>query len=188
MRYRPPKKTVIMKKILLTFAIIVTSILTANAQNEKGEVAGGVNILYGTEVANIGVGIKARYSFTNEFRGEATFDYFFKRKNHTLLDGNLNIQYLLPIGDSGFTIYPLAGVGLGNDHHSGYEEIYYEGDQEKRRWIDQGINQFIIGINAGCGAEYAVTKKAAITFEARYQFFNHHCTQLLLGLGLVHKF
>lgn len=169
-----------MKKILFIAAIIMASVSSAFAQNEAGEMAGGINILYGTEVGNIGVGAKYRYSLTEEFRAEAALDYIFKKDHENMLSGNVNIQYLLPIEDSKMTIYPMLGLALGNSHECHYSK---EGIL-----IEEKTNTGIAGINAGCGVEFEITDKASVTLEAKYQFFNKHCTQLLLGVGLVHKF
>ncbi len=170
-----------MKKILFIVAIIMASVSSAFAQNEAGKMAGGINILYGTEVGNLGAGIKYRYCLTDEFRAEAAIDFIFKNEHETMLDGNINIQYLLPIEDSKLTIYPTLGLALGNSHECHHKN-------EKGEWVGPKKNDGIAGINAGCGAEFAITDKAHITLEAKYQFFNKHCTQLLLGVGLVHTF
>lgn len=169
-----------MKKILFIVAIIMAGVSSAFAQNEAGQMGAGINILYGTEVGNIGVGAKYRYSLTDELRAEAAIDYIFKNEHETMLDGNINIQYLLPIEDTKMTFYPTLGVALGNSHECHHKE---EG-----KWVEKKVNEAIAGINAGCGAEFAITDKAHITLEAKYQFFNKHCTQLLLGVGLVHTF
>ncbi len=170
-----------MKKILFIVAIIMASVSSAFAQNEAGQMGAGINILYGTEVGNIGVGAKARYCLSDEIRAETAIDYIFKNEHETMLDANINIQYLLPLEDSKFTIYPTLGVALGNSHECHHKD-------EEGKWNEKKVNDVIAGINAGCGAEFAITDKAHITLEAKYQFFNKHCTQLLLGVGLVHTF
>lgn len=161
-----------MKKILLIIAVVMTGISSAMAQTEKGEMGAGLNLLFGTEIKNLGVGAKFRYALSDEFRAEATLDYLFKHDHSTMVDGNINFEYILPVPSTEIVTYPILGVGFGSKH--------------KCHPLNE--NKGIVGINAGWGAEYAITPKAAITLEAQYQFFNEHCTQLLVGVGLVHKF
>lgn len=162
-----------MKKILLIVAIMFAGLTSAMAQTEKGQMGAGLNLLYGTEIENLGVGAKYRYCLTDEFRAEATLDYLFKHDFKTMFDANINMEYLLPIESVDMVTYPILGVGFGNVHTS------VHGDK---------ANEGIVGINAGWGIEYAITPKASFNFEAKYQFFNKNCTQLLVGVGLVHKF
>ena len=166
-----------MKKFLLIIAVMFAGISSAMVQTQKGEMGAGLNLLYGTEIKNLGIGAKYRYSISDEFRAEATLDYYFKHDHCTMLDGNINFEYLLPINDTNFYTYPILGFGLGNHHFSA------GGDNAKL--VE---NTFIAGFNTGWGAEYYVTDKAALTVEAKYQFFNKNCTQLCIGVGLVHKF
>jgi len=161
-----------MKKILLIVAIMFAGLSSAMAQTEKGEMGAGLNLLFGTEVKNLGVSGKYRYCLSDEFRAEASLDYYFKHKHQTMLDANVNFEYLLPIEGTQLTTYPILGLGFGSKHYC----------------HPVNENKGIAGINAGWGAEYAITDKAALTLEAKYQFFNQHCTQLVIGVGLVHKF
>lgn len=182
-----------MKKILFIVAIMFAGISTAMAQTEKGEMGAGLNLLYGTEVGNLGVGAKYRYSIIDEIRAEATVDYLFKHNHQTMFDANINFEYLLPIESAKIVTYPILGVGFGQSHkcceNVDKEFTKEDGSKEIRSVLEnKSNNKGIVGINAGWGAEYAVTDKASITVEAQYQFFNKSCTQLLLGVGIVHKF
>lgn len=173
-----------MKKILLIFAIVMTGIGSAMAQTEKGEMGAGLNLLYGTEVQNLGVGAKFRYALSDEFRAEAAIDYLFKHDHTSMLDANINFEYILPVEGSDFITYPILGVGFGNKHKCHTTEL----KDNESVLVEKKHNNGIVGINAGWGAEYAITDKASVTLEAQYQFFNHNSTQLLIGIGLVHKF
>lgn len=161
-----------MKKILLIVAIMFAGLSTAMAQTEKGEMGAGLNLLYGTEIGNLGVGAKYRYAISDEMRAEAAVDYLFKHNHKAMFDANVNFEYLLPVQSADIVTYPILGVGFGSKH----------------KCHPENKNQGIVGINAGWGAEYNITEKASVTLEAQYQFFNQHCTQLLVGVGLVHKF
>lgn len=161
-------------------------ISTAMAQTEKGEMGAGLNLLYGTEIGNLGVGAKYRYSISDELRAEATVDYLFKHKHNSMVDANINFEYILPVQSADIITYPILGVGFGSKHSCHIKAT--ELTTGTPVLLDKKQNQGIVGINAGWGAEYNITEKAALTVEAQYQFFNQHCTQLLVGVGLVHKF
>lgn len=169
-----------MKKVLLIIAIMFAGISSAMAQTEKGEMGAGLNLLYGTEVKNLGVGAKFRYSLSDELRAEAAVDYLFKHNHSSMYDVNVNFEYLLPVESADIITYPILGVGFGSKHncHTPIDKAF----------TGPSNNKGIVGINAGWGAEYAITEKASLTLEAQYQFFNQNCTQLLVGVGLVHKF
>lgn len=175
-----------MKKVLLIIAIMFAGISSAMAQTEKGEMGAGLNLLYGTEVKNLGVGAKFRYSLSDELRAEAAVDYLFKHNHSSMYDVNVNFEYLLPVESADIITYPILGVGFGSKHYCHINAV--ELNSGKPVLLDKKQNKGIVGINAGWGAEYAITEKASITLEAQYQFFNQNCTQLLVGVGLVHKF
>lgn len=162
-----------MKKLLLIIAIMFAGIGSAMAQTEKGKMAAGLSLLYGTETKYLGIGAKYRYAISDEFRGEASLNYQFKHNYESMVDGNINFHYLLPVNDGKMNTYPILGVGFGSVHTScaGIKD-----------------NVGITGFNAGWGAEFEITEKAAITLEAQYQFFNKNATQLLVGFGIVHTF
>lgn len=45
--------------------IALCSIISVGAFAQKGEKAIGLNLSYGTEIKNIGIGAKGQYNFTN---------------------------------------------------------------------------------------------------------------------------
>lgn len=169
-----------MKKLLLIIAIMFAGIGSAMAQTEKGKMAAGLSLLYGTETQYLGIGAKYRYAISDEFRAEASLNYQFKHDHETLTDGNINFHYLLPVNDGKLNTYPILGVGFGSKHkcHTKVEGAY-NGPSK---------NDGVVGFNAGWGAEFEITEKAAVTLEAQYQFFNKNATQLLIGFGIVHTF
>ena len=65
-----------MKKLFLMLCVALVSV---GAFAQKGEQRVGLNLNYGTEVANVGLGAKYQYGLTDAIRLEGGFDYFFKR-------------------------------------------------------------------------------------------------------------
>lgn len=109
-----------MKKIMMIAAMMVAA-LTASAQNEAGKMAVGVQANYGLhkDYKNFGVGAKFQYNLTEEFRLEAAGNYFFKKDYVSMWDGNVNVQYVIPIADK-LNVYPFVGATvLGAKFHGG---------------------------------------------------------------------
>ena len=77
-----------MKKLFLTLAVALICVC-AQAQ-VKGDVGVGLNLSYGTEISNIGIGVKGQYNFTDAIRGEVSFDYFLKKDGNKMWDVNVN--------------------------------------------------------------------------------------------------
>ena len=68
-----------MKKFFVLMIVAVLGCGAAMAQ--KGQMAVGGNLLYGTEINNVGLGAKFQYGITNEIRGEASFNYYFRNNS-----------------------------------------------------------------------------------------------------------
>lgn len=97
-----------MKKVLLLVFVAMTCI-GAFAQN-AGDKAVGVNVSYGTDAKNIGLGVKGLYNLTDPIRFEAAANYWLKKDGVTCWDVQANAHYLFKVGDM-LAIYPLGGVG-----------------------------------------------------------------------------
>ena len=165
----------------LVFAFCALMSLGAFAQ-EKGDIAAGVNVSYGTEISSVGFGVEGQYSITDKIRAELGFDYFLEKDNAKMWDLNLNFQYLFPLGDK-FDIYPFAGVTYTNwsigwyvyDDASGV--IYESGDESEGKF----------GVNIGCGAQYDLSEKLVLSAELKYQIINTF-DQFVIGVGLAYRF
>lgn len=81
-----------MKKFFLMLCVALLSV-GAFAQ-VKGDKSVGLNLSYGTEISNLGIGVKGQYNFTDAIRGEASFDYFLKKDGLKMWDININAHYL----------------------------------------------------------------------------------------------
>ena len=102
-----------MKKILFVFALALIS-MSSMAQS-KGDMGAGVRLLYSTEVKNIGAGAFLRYMFTDNLRGEGSFDYFFEKDDINMWNINANVHYLCPTSTStrAYPIKMCMNLGAG---------------------------------------------------------------------------
>ena len=147
-----------MKKIMMIAALMLMSI-GAFAQSGKFAVGANAGIAaYGNEYNPFGIGAKMQYLFTENFRAEAAYNYWFPKTVTVLghdfksgmMDIDLNLQYLIPISD-GLNVYPLVGANLGMTHG--------DGDSES-----------IFGFQGGGGIEYYFAEQIKANFDIKYQY------------------
>lgn len=183
-----------MKKQLVLMSFIALAMGTAFAQ--KGEKAVGVNLGYGTEISNLGIGAKFQYGITDAIRAEASFDYFLKKDGLKMWDANINAHYLFPIVDK-FKVYPLVGLTYSN-WNIGSMDIYTWSDDNGNGEWDEGEKKYDaeyegsgstgkFGVNLGAGIEYAITNRLSVSFEAKYQLISDY-NQAVFGVGVAYKF
>ncbi len=157
-----------MKKLLLT---VFCAVLGVCAYAQKGSNTIGVNLLYDTQVTqSVGLGIKAQHFFTNSFRGEASFNYFFQNDKVSMFDFNANVHYLVNITKD-FHIYPLVGLTVG----------HYMVD------VDGADSETRVGGNFGGGLEHDIDSKLTIGFEGKYQLVSDF-DQGVISVGLTYRF
>ena len=162
-----------MKKLLL---LVCAAVMSLSASAQAGDKALGAQLVFGSETNNIGLGVKGQYYFTDQLRGEASVDYFFKNKGVSMWDINANVHYLIDVADK-FKVYPLAGLGYTNWSYK-YEFPglpVVEGSDGR------------LAVNLGGGAEYELTKDLSVNAELKYQIINNY-NQLVLGVGVAYKF
>ena len=162
-----------MKKLLL---LVCAAVMSLSASAQAGDKALGAQFVFGSETNNIGLGVKGQYYFTDQLRGEASVDYFFKNKGVSMWDINANVHYLFDVADK-FKVYPLAGLGYTNWSYK-YEFPglpVVEGSDGR------------LAVNLGGGAEYELTKDLSVNAELKYQIINNY-NQLVLGVGVACKF
>ncbi len=100
-----------MKKVILAMCVALAGGLCASAQ--KGDIAVGLNVGYGTEIKNVGIGIEGQYNITDAIRAEAGFDYFLEKDGLSMWDVNLNFHYLFNVAEK-IKVYPLVGITYTN--------------------------------------------------------------------------
>ncbi len=66
-----------MKKLLL---LVCAAVMSLSASAQAGDKAVGAQLVFGSETNSFGLGVKGQYYFTDQLRGEASVDYFFKNK------------------------------------------------------------------------------------------------------------
>ena len=162
-----------MKKLLL---LVCATVMSLSASAQAGDKALGAQLVFGSETNNIGLGVKGQYYFTDQLRGEASVDYFFKNKGVSMWDINANVHYLFDVADK-FKVYPLAGLGYTNwSYKLEYDNVTLAKGTDGR-----------LAVNLGGGAEYELTKDLSVNAELKYQIINNY-NQLVLGVGVAYKF
>lgn len=159
-----------MKKLFVTMLVVLVS-MSAMAQDKKYGV--GFNLLYGTEIKNVGFGVKGQYYATEAIRVEGNVGYYMKKDDVSMLDVNVTGHYLIPVAEN-LKVYPLAGVGITNWMYGG----------ALKSLVD---NTTKFTINLGGGIQYDVAEDFAINAEAKYQIIDHY-NQVVFALGAVYKF
>ena len=164
-----------MKKLFLTMLVVLVS-MSAMAQDKKW--GAGINLLYGTEIKNIGFGVKGQYYATDVVRVEANAAYFMKNSNYggedysmKMWDVNVVGHYLIDVtgGNKKAFVYPLAGIGITN-------------------WVHSVVSTKVkFAINVGAGFQYDVADDFAVNAEAKYQIIDKF-NQAVFSVGAVYKF
>ena len=170
-----------MKKLLL---LVCAAVMSLSASAQAGDKAVGAQLVFGSETNNIGLGVKGQYYFTDQLRGEASVDYFFKNKGVSMWDINANVHYLFDVANK-VKVYPLAGLGYTNWSYTN-DVIVIEENGNKRTTEFKGSNGRL-AINLGGGAEYELTKDLSVNAELKYQIISNY-SQLALGVGVAYKF
>lgn len=147
--------------------MVIVGVLSASAQ--KGEMAAGVNLLYGTEINSVGLGAKFQYGILDHLRGEASFNYYFQNKGFRMWDLNANAHYLFDITEK-FRAYPLAGLTVVNKSYAD---------------VDDSITRF--GLNLGGGCDYNINENWRVNAEFKYSIVST-IDQAVFSLGAVYKF
>ena len=159
-----------MKKILF-FAVGLLMAFTASAQ--KGEMSVGANLNIGLDDGynNFGIGPKFQYNFAEKWRGEASFNYFFKKDMVSQWDFNLNVHYIVPIVSEKFNFYPLAGLTLLGTK------------------VDLGpfgsASDTNIGFNLGGGFEYYFSEHFKANLEGKLQWADGSRGVIAIGAAYV---
>ncbi len=164
-----------MKKLFLVAAFAMVSAF-ASAQ-----FAVGVHTLYGTDVSNLGIGVRARYDINEQFRLDGNFNYYFKKNNVEFWDINANLHYLFNITDR-FDVYPLGGLGVVSAKSS-----YEYKNPVTNRWETISNSDTKLGFNLGGGVDFALTDDLYLNGEVKYQIVSGY-NQAVMSAGIVYKF
>lgn len=162
-----------MKKLLL---LVCAAVMSLSASAQAGDKALGAQLVFGSETNSIGLGVKGQYYFTDQLRGEASVDYFFKNKGVSMWDINANVHYLFNVANK-VKVYPLAGIG--------YTNWSYKYEFPNLPVVEGSDGR--LAVNLGGGAEYELTKNLSVNAELKYQIISNY-SQLVLGVGVAYKF
>lgn len=171
-----------MKRMIIV-ALMAFVGMGLHAQSVAGDLAGGVNVAYGTKdgFSNFGLGAKLQYNLTDAIRIEPSATYFLKKDYISMWDVNVNAQYLFNVADS-FVFYPLAGVSLVGVKAE-YDGFEYEGYEIP----GASASETKFGFNVGVGAQYWLTETFALNLDAKYQIVSNF-DRPVFSAGAVFKF
>ena len=189
-----------MKKLFMVAIILRVGVSVAMAQKDVKAV--GLNLNYGSEIKNVGIGAKFQYGITDAVRGEASFNYFLEKDGLKMWDGNVNFHYLFNV-DEKINVYPLVGLSYTNWGNGGNEPPVFMDYNDNGKWdsdepaYDYDGNDWEggsssesegkLGVNVGIGAEYQLNEKWSVGAELKYQIISNY-NQLVLGVGVTYKF
>ncbi len=108
----------------------------------------GVNFNTGTNdpVVAFGIGANLQFFATDDFRIEAAYNGYLRRKNWAAWDINLNLHYLIEVAER-LEIYPLLG---GTFSHA-----QFKADKPYPAGTDGSQKEGAFGLNIGAGIQYS---------------------------------
>ena len=162
-----------MKKLLAMICVAVLA-LGAKAQVYQGQVAAGINLLYGSEIESMGFGANFQYAVIDQLRGQVEFDAFIKHNNLHWYDVSINAEYLVALKTDMLYIYPLAGMTYSMVTFK--DPLTGEKDEENH-----------VGLNVGAGLEYEINDHFAAIAEYRHTIMRK-VDQGVFALGVKYKF
>ena len=189
-----------MKKSFVFLCVLAVS-MSAFAQ--KGQKAIGLNLSYSPslekdfKVNNFGLYGKFQYGFTDNLRGELALGYDFKDKEIGLFNAAVNFHYLFNVSEK-VKIYPIVGVGYAHFSFGLWEDLeemgeefldefgdVYGDDYEDEDYGSPSKDKLLV--NAGLGAEYAVSDRLSLCAEVKYQYIKDF-SRLPIAIGFSYKF
>jgi outer membrane protein X len=179
-----------MKNIFRTaiIAIALTTVgFTANAQ-QKGDMAAGANLVFGTgdNLSNFGVRAKFQYNILDPLRLEGSFTYFLPKEygfgttKLNMLDFSANAHWLFPVADR-ITVYPLAGLGVMGTKAKVDLDLGELGN------YGGSASDTDFGVNIGGGVDFKIANATLLNVEAKYKI-GGNWSRLLLSAGVAFQF
>ena len=168
-----------MKKLFLS-AMIALASMGMNAQTVKGEGSLLGNIGYQTNYERFGLGVQGRYAIANKLRIAPDVTFFFPKDKVTGLDVNVNFHYVFNFKEDGqgFSVYPLAGIGMQNNFYE-KNSVEIEGKEIE---IDRG-NSTKFAFNLGGGITLPLSEHSYLNAEAKFMFAKDDNVVIMLGYG-----
>lgn len=168
-----------MKKLLLCVMVMMAAI-GMNAQSMKGEWSILGNLGYQTNYERFAIGAQGRYVIANNLRIAPDLTFFFPKDKVTGLDVNVNFHYVFNFREDGqgFSVYPLAGIGMQNNFY-GKKTVETDG---KVTEIDRS-NSTKFAFNLGGGITLPISARSYLNAEAKFMFAKDDNVVIMLGYG-----
>lgn len=168
-----------MKKLILSVLLAVAA-LGLNAQTKKGEGSIMGNLGYQTNYERFGIGAQGRYVIADNLRLAPDITFFFPKDKATGLDVNLNFHYVFNFSKDGqgFSVYPLAGIGMQNNF---YGKLTSEVDGKPVEISRDNSTKF--AFNLGGGITLPLSKRSFLNAEAKFMFAQDDNVVIMLGYG-----
>ena len=167
------------EKIFL-LAMMALASLGMNAQTVKGESSVLGNVGYQSNYERFGLGVQGRYAIANNLRIAPDVTFFFPKDKVTGLDVNVNFHYVFNFSKDGqgFSVYPLAGIGMQNNFY-GKKSVEVDGVTTE---IDRS-NSTKFAFNLGGGITLPLSAQSYLNAEAKFMFAQDDNVVIMLGYG-----
>lgn len=168
-----------MKKLLLIMTVILSAI-GMNAQTLKGEGSILGSLGYQTNYERFGLQAQGRYVIANNLRIAPDITFLFPKDKVTGLDVNVNFHYVFNFREDGqgFSVYPLAGIGMQNNFY-GKRTIIVDGSSVEQK--SKSTSKF--AFNLGGGISLPLSSRSYLNAEAKFMFADEDNVFIMLGYG-----
>ena len=153
----------VMKKLLL-LGIFIVGALNAQAQARIGG-----NLVYGTEIEDLGIGVNGEFFIQDNLAVAPGFNYYFADDPVTFWEFNANVHYYFSESNA-ISVYALGGLNLAHiaiDFDSPFID-------------DRDDNE--LGVNLGIGANFDI--QSSVTPFADFRFVLSDYDQAVFTFGL----
>lgn len=142
--------------------------LANNPYTQRNALGMGAEVLYGTEIESVGLGLKFNWMMTDAFRLEPNVGIWFKNDGQSSFDFNVDVHYMVKISNR-WRFYPIAGLTLS------YWDVDHYGSDTN------------FGVNLGAGIEADINQHWYLDFSFKYRLISDY-DQAVLGLGVGYRF
>ena len=128
----------------------------------------------------VGLVAEGRYVIADNLRIAPDLTFFFPKDKVTGLDVNVNFHYVFNFSKDGqgFSVYPLAGIGMQNNFY-GKQKVEVDGVTTE---LDRS-NTTKFAFNLGGGITLPLSERSYLNAEAKFMFANDDNVVIMLGYG-----
>lgn len=168
-----------MKKIVLFALMAVTAVMGLRA--EEGDLSVAPELAFASKCCQPGLGLQIQIEPAGNWRIAPELILYFKNKNRTSYDFNLNVHYLFHTNEQ-LAFYPLAGISYATIKIQTETLVEDEdGSTTKETFKDD-----YLGGNIGGGVQYKYRDYLYFFGEERFQFMKNNCQAVtVLGVRLA---